>query len=184
VGVMHEARTYRAGDFLKDGTMIAVRAIRADDRDRIVTAFRKLEPETVYSRFFAFRESLSNAELEQIAAMDFVHDVMLLATLGADDNEIVIGSGNYSTYGANDGTLAAEVAFVVEEDFQDRGVAGRLLAHLTRIARDHGVARFEAEVLAHNCAMLSVFSRSGLPMQRRREGELVQLSMALTIERD
>jgi GNAT superfamily N-acetyltransferase len=176
---MHEARTYRAGDFLKDGTMIAVRAVRADDRDRIVTAFGKLEPETVYSRFFAFKESLSDAELEQIATMDFVHEVMLLATLGSGDNEIAIGSGSYSIYPAQDGTLSAEVAFIVEEDFQDRGVAGRLLAHLTSIARDHGVARFEAEVLAHNCAMLSVFARRGLHIQRRREGESVHLSMAL-----
>ena len=101
----------------RETARIAVRAVRGDDRDRIVTAFSKLEAGTVYSRFFAFKEALSDTGIAQIAAMDFVRQVMLLATLGAGDTEVAIGSGSYSTFQANDGTLSAEVAFVVEEDF-------------------------------------------------------------------
>lgn len=176
---MCDVRAYNVPSVLKNGVKVTIRAVRSDDRDRIVTAFSNLERETIYSRFFTYKDELSDAELRQITEMDFVRHVMLVVTTCTEASEIVIGSGSYNAYVAPDGSRAAEVAFVVEEDYQGCGIASSLLAHLAAIARARGVARFEAEVLAENRPMLGVFARSGLPMRRRSEGGVVHLSLAL-----
>ncbi len=71
------------------------------------------------------------------------------------------------------------MAFVVEEDYQGQGIASRLLRHLADIARERGIATFEADVLAENKSMLAVFSRSGLPMRKRLDGGTVHVTLSL-----
>jgi GNAT superfamily N-acetyltransferase len=68
----------------------------------------------------------------------------------------------------------------VEEDFQGQGIAGLLLGHLARIARQQGVRELTAEVLPVNRGMLTVFSRSGLPMQSATEDGVVHVALSLT----
>jgi len=179
-----DARRFRAIDVLKDGTRVTLRAVTAEDRERIVRAFNCLERETIYARFFAFKESLTNAELDLIAGFDFVDDVMLVATIGEGEHETIIGAGSYNARYAPDRRRVAEVAFVVEEDYQGLGIARRLLEHLACIARESGVTQFDAEVLARNRPMLSVFHSSGLPMRQRLDGSTVHVSLDLTSRGD
>ncbi|HYT98716.1 MAG TPA: GNAT family N-acetyltransferase [Casimicrobiaceae bacterium] len=176
---MIDARNYVARDSLRNGTPVTIRAVRSGDRDRVARAFGNLERDSVYTRFFTYKKALSDAELASIDAMDFVNDVMLIATVARDADEIVIGSARYIAQNAPDGNRAAEVAFTVEEDYQGKGLAGRLIGHLIGIARQLGIARFEADVLSGNKAMLAVFARSGLPMRQRREGGVVHITLAL-----
>lgn len=164
---------------LRDGRPATMRLMRPDDKDKLVAAFAKLDRQTVYTRFFSFRTQLPEGPLNRIDAIDFVRLAALVVTLGEGADEIIIGSATYVADDAADGARIAEVAFTVEEDFQGQGLAGRLLAELAGIARSHGIARFEAEVLAHNGAMLAVFRRSGLPMQLRQAGEVVHVTLAL-----
>ncbi len=103
----------------------------------------------------------------------------LAVTIGADADEIVIAGCRYVVVPAPDGELAAEVAFTVEEDYQAQGIAGMLLAALMEIGRANGIARFEADVLASNAAMLGVFRRSGLALTTRRQGGVLHLTMEL-----
>jgi GNAT superfamily N-acetyltransferase len=175
-----DARRFRAVDVLKDGARVTFRAVTSEDRKRIVRAFHCLEPETIYSRFFAFKGSVTDAELDLIASFDFVDDVMLVATIGDGDGDAVIGAGSYHVCGEADERRVAEVAFVVEEDYQGLGIARRLLAHLVRIARVLNVSRFDAEVLAGNQPMLRVFQGSGLPMTQHIDGGTVHVSLNLT----
>lgn len=91
----------------------------------------------------------------------------------------MIGSGRYVVSNPDEKERAAEVAFVVEEDYQGLGIASRLLRHLARIAREQGIAALEADVLAQNKSMLSVFARAGLPMTSRRDGGAVHVTLAL-----
>src|SRR5438270_11013725 len=141
---MASARNYVAAQPLRDGTRVTIRAVRPDDRDRINKAFGELERESVYTRFFNYKKGLSETELERLDTMDFVNDVMLVVTIVRDADEIVIGSARYVAGMASDGSRTAEVAFTVEEDYQGKGVAGRLIRHLVGIARECGIARFEA----------------------------------------
>ena len=176
---MTTARDYSAQETLRNGTPVVIRAVRPDDRERIAEAFANLERESVYTRFFSFKRELTAVDLAVIDAMDFVRDVMLVVTTRVDAQEVVIASARYIAHDEADGTLTAEVSFTVEEDFQGNGIAGRLLAHLTRIARGNGIARFEAVVLPTNKAMLAVFRKSGLHAAERRDDGVVQVVLAL-----
>ena len=178
---MTDARNYRCDETLRDGTVITIRAVRPDDRNRIVHAFAELERETVYTRFFAYKKALSDAELARLDTMDFVNDVVLVATIARDADEIIIGSARYVADPSED-VRAAEIAFVVEEDYQGRGIAGRLLRHLIAIARESGIARFEADVLETNKPMRSVFARCGVPVRETRDGSVVHVTLTLTAD--
>ena len=80
------------------------------------------------------------------------------------------------------GERSAELAFVVEEDYQGRGIASRLLARLAALARSQNLTRFEADVLSENSAMLAVFKRCGFPMRQRRDGGVIHLTLALAAD--
>ena len=164
---------------LRNGTPVTIRVMRPDDKDRLVAAFAKLDPQSVYVRFFSFRKELPEKALNRIEQIDFVRLLGLVATVGSGDDEVVIGSSTYVADVAADGVRAAEVAFTVEEDYQGQGLAGRLFEAAAAIARRHGIGRFTADVLSDNAPMLRVFERSGLPMRRRREGGVIHLELEL-----
>ena len=153
---------------------IAIRAVRPDDKERIVKAFRGLDRDSVYLRFFTHRKELEEEELRRVTECDGVNHVVRVATVGSGEEERIIGMGSYVRSGA-----AAEIAFAVEEDYQRRGIASRLLQQLTAMARAQGIERFEAEVLAENAAMLSVFRKSGLRMRTRQEYGVVHATLSL-----
>lgn len=177
---MIDPRNFHVTDRLRDGTPITIRAIRPDDKERLVDAFAKLDPETVYTRFFTYKSALSDRELKHATEADFDREVGLLVTLGEGAGEIVIGGGRYVAYGPpGSQPTKAEVSFTVEEDYQGQGLARRLLQHLAGIARARGITHFEAEVLPMNKAMLGVFARSGLPMTERRGDGVVHVTLAL-----
>ena len=156
--------------------------MRADDRDRIARAFSKLDSNTVYTRFFGYRKEIPASAFDRITAIDFVNLAGLVVTVGAGNDETVIGSASYVGTTAPDGAKTAEVAFTIEEDYQRQGLASQLMAALTGLARRHGIARFEADVLAGNAPMLTVFQRCGLPMRRRSEGGVVHVVMDLATQ--
>ncbi|KUO65398.1 MAG: hypothetical protein APF80_06485 [Alphaproteobacteria bacterium BRH_c36] len=168
---------------LKDGTPARLRAIRRNDKAGLVEAFRNLEPSTIYTRFFGFKKMLSENELDLATTFDPDKLVSIVVTIGHGLDETIIGNGVYvvstSVAGARGDEPAAEVAFVVEEDYQGRGIAGLLLRALSAIARGRGLKRFEADVLPANGAMLHVFANSGLPMVDSMEDGDIHVSLML-----
>ena len=164
---MIDAQNYRVDDKLKDGTAVTIRAIRPDDKDRIVEAFKNLEAESIYTRFFSHKSELSDAELKIVTEVDFENTVALVVTIPAGEGEeTIIGAGRYVMYDPPNPERSAEIAFTVEEDYHGKGIASRILRHLIHIAQEKGVRQFEAEVLRENTAMLAVLARSGLPMKQ------------------
>ena len=175
-------RQFSESIVLRHGQPALVRAIRADDRERLQTAFHALEPESVYLRYFSFKAELTRADLDRLCEPDFQDRVVLVVTTGAGDAEIIIGSGGYVAHAAPDGKRVAEVAFAVEEDLHGEGIASKLIAMLAGIARADGIQRFEAEVLARNAPMLLVFAHSGLPLQQTHsEDGVVSVTMDLSL---
>ncbi len=177
-----ETAFYDKTESLKNGLQVRVRAIRPDDKSLIVKAFNELEPDSIYTRFFHRKNSLSEKELQKVTELDFENDVGLVVTVGEESDETIIGSARYLGYNAPDGTRCAEVAFTVEEDYQGQGMATVLIQHLTAIARQKGVSRFTAEVLYQNTSMLKVFRRSGLPVHQENEQDVVHVTMPLVEE--
>jgi len=176
---MTEPRRFHVDDTLRDGTAITFRAVRPDDKARIARAFAGLERESVYTRFFTFKERLGDDELAHLDHIDFVHEAVLVATRAAAGDEEVIASARYIEHPTADGVRTAEVAFTVEEDYRGQGLAHRLLTHLATLARAQGIARFDADVLADNGSMLAVFARCGFPVTRRRDGGALHVTLDL-----
>jgi RimJ/RimL family protein N-acetyltransferase len=175
---MSEARDFTWSETLQNGLSVTIRPLRPDDRERLVRAIRNLGRESIYTRFFSYRE-LTDAGLDRIMTIDAAREAALVVTFGEGKDETVIGSGRFVASAGEGSDRTAEVAFVVEEDYQGLGIAGRLLRHLAEIAREKGIAAFEAEVLAENGSMLAVFARSGLPMRKRRDGGIVHVTLSL-----
>jgi GNAT superfamily N-acetyltransferase len=171
---MLNAAAYRALERLDDNRTVTIRAVRADDKERVLAAFHALEPRSIYMRFFHEKKALSEEDLRRITEIDHVQEVALVATTESPDGEVIVAMGRYAASGAS-----AELAFTVEEDYQGRGLGRRLLQHLAAIARENGVVEFEASVLGDNAAMLAVFAACGLPLTRTTGDGVVNLTLSL-----
>jgi GNAT superfamily N-acetyltransferase len=176
---MTDPRDFACAETLRNGLAVTIRHLRADDRARIAKAVRQLDRESIYTRLFSYRNELTEVGLDRIMRVEPGREVALVVTTGAGEDEIVIGSGRYVVTNPDEKERAAEVAFVVEEDYQGLGIASRLLRHFARLAREQDIAALEADVLAQNKSMLSVFARAGLPMTSRRDGGAVHVTLAL-----
>jgi RimJ/RimL family protein N-acetyltransferase len=165
---------------LRDGRPVMIRAARADDRERLISAFQGLDRQTIYTRYFSFRKSFSETELKRLEEADSSRYILLVATLDSGNEETIIAGASCVVTDATGPVPTAEVAFMVEEDYQRQGLAGQMLAAICGLARQRGIARLEADVLAENPAMLAVFRRSGLPTKTSRSGGVVHLVMDLS----
>jgi RimJ/RimL family protein N-acetyltransferase len=180
---MIDTHNYSVDHKLKDGTAVTIRAIRPDDKNRMVEVFKNLEPESIYTRFFGFKSELTDEDLKTATEVDFEKTVALVITIPAGGGEeTIIGGGRYIMYDPPNDLRSAEIAFTVEEDYQGQGIASSILRHLIHIAREKGVSRFEADVLAENIAMLAVFARNGLPMKKSLEEGVVHVTLSLTVD--
>ncbi len=151
---------FRRSAVLRDGTAVCVRAIRPDDKERLRMAFARLSPRSVYQRFFHPVNALTADELRRFTEVDFRDHVAIVVTVGAECEERLIAVGRYIRI-APGGDLA-EVAFMVVDDYQGRGVATLILRELVVIARHRRIRNFVALVLNDNRPMLEVFRRSRL----------------------
>ena len=163
---------------LKNGLPVTLRELRPDDRERMAKAVRGLDAQSIYTRLFSHRKELTEGGLDRIMRVDPQSEVAIVTTTGSGADEAIIGGGRYVVT-ADAPVRKAEIAFTVEEDFQGQGIAGRLLQALGRVARDRGIAVFEADVLAENPSMLRVFERTGWPLRKRSEGGVVHLELTL-----
>jgi len=179
---MIDVRSYSVEETLKNGTAVRIRGVRADDKKRISEAFRNLENESIYKRFFQYKKALSDEELKAATEVDFENVVALMVTVGEKDTETIIGAGRYVAFDAAGAQRSAEVAFMVEEDYQGLGIASITLRHLAGIAKDKAIEQFHAEVLRQNGGMLAVFKRSGFPMKQAYDEGVVHVTLSLSGE--
>jgi GNAT superfamily N-acetyltransferase len=165
---------------LDDGTRVKLRAVRDDDAPKIRRAFHTLGPETIHARFFDQRAIVTEAELLHIIGVDFRRDAALLVTIGAGEDEIIIGGVSYFALDGGDPPLSAELAFTIVDGYQGRGMGNLLMQRIVEIARANGLTYLEADTLADNLAMLHVFQHSGLPMVQRWDGDIVHVRLEIT----
>ena len=156
------------------GEVVTIRAIGPDDGVRLVKAFQALAPRSIYLRFFGPKRELSAEEVRRVTEPDPAREALVATVATGNEGEIIVGLGEYVGAGGS-----AHIAFAVEEDYQGRGIAGRLLERLARSAREKGISRFEADVLAENTPMLKVLRHSGLPMTESEQDGVVHVTLAL-----
>ncbi len=141
---------------LADGSALRVRPIRPDDEPRLVALFTRLSPRTVYQRFFRVYDRLPPQWYRHFAGVDHVRRLALVAEERSPDGRQLRAVARCEPTGTP-GTR--EIAIVVEDAWQGRGLGPALLEALLAAAEARGIRRFTADVLADNHRILRVIAR-------------------------
>ncbi|RZS30601.1 acyl-CoA synthetase (NDP forming) [Herbihabitans rhizosphaerae] len=161
-------KSWEADVVLSDGGTVHMRPIVPDDADALVAFHGRLSDRTRYLRYFGPYPRIPPRDLARFSTVDHHDRVAFVAMLGED----IVGVGRYERL---DGGDHAEVAFVIEDAHQNRGLGSILLEHLAAAARESGLRRFEAEVLGENTQMVRVFREAGYRVHREFEGGVLHL---------
>jgi acyl-CoA synthetase (NDP forming)/RimJ/RimL family protein N-acetyltransferase len=168
-----DASQWATSIVLADGESAYLRPISPDDAPKLL-AFHERQPrENLYRRFLSPKPTLTTEELEHFTNVD-QHDRVALVVEAHGE---FVAWASYERWKDRDD---AEVAFMVDDAHQGRGIATLLLEHLAAIAQTNGIERFTAETLSDNRPMLRVFSRAGWPVERHFDSGLTELGFPLT----
>lgn len=163
------------GDVLAaDGGVVRIRPIVPADAAALHAFHDKLSERTRYLRYFGPYPRISPRDMYRTTHVDYHDRVGLVALLG----ETIIGVARYELL-PRGGARAAEVAFVVADDHQGRGLGSILLEHLAGAAAENDISAFVAEVLAENATMVTVFRDAGYQVQHSRDGAELHLEFAI-----
>jgi acyl-CoA synthetase (NDP forming)/GNAT superfamily N-acetyltransferase len=166
-----ESLSYDA--LLSDGTTVHIRPISPHDEDRLVGFHSGLSPESIYMRFFSAHAQLRPEEIRRFTHVDGRERMALVATVRDD----FVGVARYDRLATD--SDEAEVAFVVTDSFQGRGLGTLLLEHLAAYARTQGLTRFRAETLWQNTAMQHVFRNAGFRTRSTYADGVVEVFMEI-----
>jgi ribosomal protein S18 acetylase RimI-like enzyme len=121
------------------------------------------------------RKDMPHERLQDFVIIDYTSEMIILAVeTNEEDVEKVVGLGQY---GIDPNSHTAEVALVVRDDHQSKGIGTALLSYLTELAQKEGLMGFTAEVLMENASMMHLFEKTGFDIQRRTEDGVIELRM-------
>jgi acetyl coenzyme A synthetase (ADP forming)-like protein len=156
---IEDPETWTTDVVVADGGVVRLRPLRADDGQNLIDLTARLSDESLYYRFFnAFRPE-TEADVAPFLDLDYKERFALVAEL----NGLIVAVGRYIYEPDRN---SAEVAFVVEDRHQLRGIGSLLLEHLAAIARSNDITRFHASTLYDNQKMLHVFANAGYQVHR------------------
>jgi acyl-CoA synthetase (NDP forming)/ribosomal protein S18 acetylase RimI-like enzyme len=164
-------RHWAADVLLRDGRTAHIRPIRPDDREVFVEFYARVSDQSKYYRFFSPMPKLSERDIDRFTHVDNVDRVALVLTLQGR----IIAVGRYDTVRPGE----AEVAFLVEDQHQGRGIGQLLLEHLAQAGRERGVERFVAEVLPDNTRMIQTFRDAGYRVVSEYDEGVLQLEFSI-----
>ena len=159
---------WEADVLMADGRAAHLRPIVADDAEALVDFYdHRVSSESKYLRFFAPYPTLSARDVQRFTQVDHVDRVAFVVTLAGK----IIGIGRYDRVDDEQ----AEVAFLIEDAHQGRGLAQLLLEHLAQAGRERGLQRFVAEVLPENVRMIQIFREAGYKVEGGFEDGVMRL---------
>jgi acetyl coenzyme A synthetase (ADP forming)-like protein len=164
--VSNSLEKYKTTVILRDGSTLHLRPIQREDEEKLLALFHRLSRHTVYLRFHHVLAQMSKEEVKRFCTVDYNDAFALVATLGEDMEEKIIAVGRYYRLPRRD---AAEIALVVEDAYQGKGIGTHLVEQLTSIAREKGIRLFEAEVLAENEEVMKMLKDSGFKVAQELE---------------
>ena len=154
---MSEAINYTARELLRDGSQVEIRALRHEDEADMLAAIGKTSAQSLQRRFFVMKRHFSDKERAFFMDVDFKNHVAIVAVAEEAGRKVIVGGGRYIVFEPG----RAEMAFVVIDAWQGRGLGSILMRHLVKFASDAGLQELTAEVLPENAAMIKVFGKFG-----------------------
>jgi acyl-CoA synthetase (NDP forming)/GNAT superfamily N-acetyltransferase len=157
---------------LSDGGTVHVRPILPADRDEVEAFHSRQSRESIYLRYFSPLPRLSARDLDRILNVDYVTRMALVAMLGPD----IVGMASYDIWPDRN---EAEVAFIVDDEHQGRGLATVLLEYLAVAARENGLDGLTATVLPTNRKMLGVFHDAGFQVSSEFDEGVIEVRLGI-----
>jgi len=165
---------------LHDGTEIFFRPVKPTDEPALGEMLYSMSASSVRMRFFTTTKTFPHKDVQQLTSIDYKQDLAIVGIVpGPGGEEQIVAIAQYFL---DPKTRAAEVAFIVQDEWQDKGMGGFLLRYLAEIAKKHGVRRFDAKVLPANKAMLAVFQNSGFKVQTVFDGDAYSITLDIEEE--
>jgi acyl-CoA synthetase (NDP forming)/GNAT superfamily N-acetyltransferase len=165
--IIADGGEYNEYVLLRDGESVLLRTATPEDVPAVEAFMASVSPDSLQMRFMGAVAHVSRSTIEFMCTGEPRDRLCLLAIVGQGADSRVVGTGSYASIGVGG---RAEVAFLVQDEFQGRGVSTLLLERLAGIAAGNGFTGFEAEVLYENQAMMNVFRDSGFEVQQAVDG--------------
>ncbi len=165
-GMVYPER-WESSHVFHDGTKVFFRPIKMTDEAMMKDLFYQCSEQTIYHRFFRPLKSLPRQDLMHFVQIDYSNEMGIVGIVkdGEDpEQEEIICIGRYFM---NRATNYAEVSYLVRDDHQKRGIGSYLTKYLARIARENGIAGFDAEVMSDNPPAMRVLHKLGFPVETR-----------------
>ncbi len=167
-----DLETYRT---TRTGLRFMLRPVKLSDEHLLKDFFYSLSNDSMYKRFVSSRHDMHHDRLQPFVVIDYTREMVILAVLQEEGREMIVGMAQYLI---DEHSHTAEVAFVVRDDHQGKGIGAELLRYVTYLARKSGLLGFTAAVLMENRQMLQLFERMGFNIEKRAEGGMYELQMS------
>jgi len=175
--IIPEGLAFKEYVLLKNGQGVLLKPATPDDITLVEDFMSRLSQDSLRMRFMAAVAQVPRQVIEDLCNGDFIESGCLLAITGEGQEARVVGLGNYIGTGAG---RSAEVAFLVDDAYQGRGISTLLLERLAGLAAANGYIELEAEVLPDNHPMLGVFKSSGFQNHQVWDSDTVHIELPVT----
>ena len=158
----------------KGGVEVRFRAIKPSDEEEMRRLFYRFSDEAVYYRYFSPIKAMPHAKMQEYVNVDFSQTLSIVGLVGGTGEGHIIAEARFVR---ERNRPYAEVAFIVDEEYQGMGMATYLFKRLIQLARKQGLKGFTADVLSTNKGMIKVFEKSGLPIKANMEYGIYSLTI-------
>jgi len=159
---------------LKNGSTIHFRPIKPSDEDELRRLFYRFSDKSIYYRYFSPIKTMPHNKMQEYVNVDCDRMLSIVGVIGDSIKERIIAEARY----VQDLYLPyADLAFVVDENYQGLGIASHLYKRLIQLAKERGIKGFTADVLASNKAMMTVFEKGDLPVEVQFEEGIYKLTL-------
>jgi len=159
----------------RTGVDLTLRPVKLSDEPLLKDFFYSLSNDSLYRRFISTRLDMHHDRLQPFVVIDYTKEMVILAVVQQEQQELIVGMAQYLI---DESTHTAEVAFVVRDDHQGKGIGAALLSYITYLARKSGLLGFTAAVLMDNRQMLQLFEKMGFIIEKRAESGMYELKMS------
>jgi RimJ/RimL family protein N-acetyltransferase len=173
---MSDVATYVAQEQLRDGSSLNVLALQPEDEPDMLAALAQASVQSLQRRFFVMKRHFSDKERAFFMDVDFKNHVALIARAEEGSRQVLVGGCRYIV----SEPARAEMAFMVVDGWQGRGVGSILMRHLINLGTEAGLKELTAEVLPENTAMRKIFTRFGFKAAPRKDPQIVSLMLKLS----
>ncbi|MCU0849495.1 MAG: GNAT family N-acetyltransferase [Spirochaetes bacterium] len=160
----------------KNDLPVKFRPIKPSDEDKMRRLFYQFSDEAKYLRYFSAIRTMSHKEMQRYVNVDYEQDLSIVGIIQERGTERIIAECRYSYY-KNENIY--ETAFIVDEEFQGIGIATFMLDYLLLIAKERGLERLSAYVLARNDKMISIFEKSRISPRVIDDGDKLRYDFYL-----